>query len=87
MIWCDNLSAKTLASNPVQHARSKHIEIDIHFIRDMILKREVDVHHVPSKFQVADYLTKALTQGQFKKNRSKLRLCYAPSSLRRNVKT
>jgi len=80
MIWCDNLSAKALASNPVQHARSKNIEIDIHFIRDMILKREVDVHYVRSKFQVADYLTKALMQGQFEKNKSKLRLCYAPSS-------
>jgi len=67
MIWCDNLSAKALTSNPVQHARSEHIEIDIHFIRDMILKREVNVHHVPSKFQVGDCLTKALTQEQFEK--------------------
>jgi len=63
MIWCDNLSVKALASNPVQHARSKHIEIDMHFIRYMTLKREVGVHHVPSKFQVADCLNKALTQG------------------------
>jgi len=58
MIWCDNLSAKALASNLIQHVRSKHIEIDIHFIRDMILKREVDVHHVPSRIQVADCLTR-----------------------------
>jgi len=50
MIWCDNLSAKALASNLLQHARNKHIEIDIHFIRDIILKREMDVHHIPSKF-------------------------------------
>lgn len=39
MVWCDNLSAKALAENPVQHARSKHIEIDVHFIRDLILSK------------------------------------------------
>lgn len=32
MVWCDNLIAKSLAANPVQHARSKHIEIDVHFV-------------------------------------------------------
>lgn len=35
MVWCDNLSAKSLAANPVQHARSKHIEIDVHFVRNI----------------------------------------------------
>ena len=73
MIWCDNLSAKELASNPVQHARSKHIKI----IRDIILKREVDVHHVLSRFEVVDCLIKALTEDQFEKNKNKLRLFYA----------
>ena len=32
IMWCDNLSAKSLAANPIQHARSKHIEVDVHFI-------------------------------------------------------
>lgn len=82
MIWCDNLSAKALAANPVQHARSKHIEIDVHFVRDMILSNEVDVHYVPSSLQVADCFTKALSQSQFEKNRSKLGLVEIPSSLK-----
>lgn len=47
LIWCDNLSTKALASNPVQHARSKHIEIDVHFIRDMIFSKEIDVQYIP----------------------------------------
>jgi len=34
VLWCDNLSAKALTSNPVMHARSKYIEIDVHYIRD-----------------------------------------------------
>ena len=34
LIWCDNMSANSLAANPVCHARSKHSEIDLHFVRD-----------------------------------------------------
>jgi len=37
VLWCDNLSAKALASNLVMHARSKHIEIDVHYIHDQVL--------------------------------------------------
>lgn len=82
-IWCDNLSAKALASNPVQHVRSKHIEIDVHFVRDMILAGEIDVSYIPPSLQVANCFTKALTQTLFEKNRDKLSLCtVAPSSLK-----
>ncbi|KAM6562061.1 hypothetical protein CsatB_022059 [Cannabis sativa] len=58
--WCDNLSASALASNPVYHARTKHIELDIHFVRDKILKKELEVRYIPSSDQIADCLTKAL---------------------------
>jgi len=37
VLWCDNLSAKALASNTIMHARSKHIEIDVHYIDDQVL--------------------------------------------------
>lgn len=87
MIWCDNLSAKALATNPVQHARSKHIEIDVHFVRDMILAGEIDVSYVPSSLQVADCFTKALTQTHFENNRDKLGLSTATLRLKGRVKT
>jgi len=87
MIWCDNLSARALAANPVQHARSKHIEIDVHFIRDMILSGDLTVSYVPSSYQIADCFTKALTHPLFQQHRSKLGLAPAPSRLRGNVRT
>uniref|UniRef100_A0A803QCY3 Integrase catalytic domain-containing protein n=1 Tax=Cannabis sativa TaxID=3483 RepID=A0A803QCY3_CANSA len=63
--WCDNLGASALASNPVFHARKKHIEIDIHFVRDKVLRKELEVRYIPSSDQVADCLTKGLTSSRF----------------------
>lgn len=37
--WCDNMGASALAMNPVYHARTKHIELDIHFVRDKVLSK------------------------------------------------
>ena len=41
--WCDNLSASVLAATPVYHSRTKHVEIDIHFVRDKVLEKSLDV--------------------------------------------
>uniref|UniRef100_A0A803QC77 Integrase catalytic domain-containing protein n=1 Tax=Cannabis sativa TaxID=3483 RepID=A0A803QC77_CANSA len=60
VIWVDNQSASALATNPVFHARSKHIEIDLHLVRDQILNKQFSVRYVPSVDQAADVLTKAL---------------------------
>ena len=60
ILWCDNMGATSLASNLVFHARTKHIEIDVHFIREKVLSKEVEVQFVPSEEQVADVFTKAL---------------------------
>lgn len=46
IMWCDNLSAKALASNPVMHARFKHIEIDVHYVRDQLDK--ITIAYVPT---------------------------------------
>lgn len=86
MLWCDNISAKSLAANPVQHSRSKHIEIDIHFVRDLILSGFLNVSYIPSSSQVADSLTKALTHTLFLQHRSKLGVTTAPSRLRGAVR-
>jgi histone deacetylase 1/2 len=79
ILWCDNLSAKALASNPVMHARSKHIEIDVHYIRDQVLQNEITVAYVPTADQIADCLTKALTHTRFNIMRDKLGVTMSPS--------
>ncbi|GKA42905.1 ribonuclease H-like domain-containing protein, partial [Tanacetum coccineum] len=51
LIYYDNVSAVYMSANPIQHQRTKHIEIDIHFVHDFVAKGEVRVLHVPSRFQ------------------------------------
>ncbi|KAJ9543577.1 hypothetical protein OSB04_023284 [Centaurea solstitialis] len=60
IVYCDNVSAVYLSSNPVQHQRTKHIEIDIHFVRDKEAMGHLRVIHVPSSSQYADIFTKGL---------------------------
>ena len=60
LVYCDNVSAIYLSRNPVQHQRTKHIEMDIHFVREKVAKGEVQVLHVPSGYQIADIFTKRL---------------------------
>nr|GEZ38481.1 ribonuclease H-like domain-containing protein [Tanacetum cinerariifolium] len=61
LVYCDNVSAIYMSANPVQHQRTKHIEIDIHFVRDKVAACHVRVLYVPSRFQYADIFTKGLT--------------------------
>ncbi|KAJ0779315.1 putative RNA-directed DNA polymerase [Helianthus annuus] len=61
IIYCDNVSAVYLSDNPVQHQRTKHIEIDIHFVRDKVRVGDIRVLHVPSSLQYADIFTKGLS--------------------------
>ncbi|GJW17686.1 ribonuclease H-like domain-containing protein [Tanacetum coccineum] len=66
--------------NPVQHQRTKHIEIDIHFVRDLIAARQIRVLHVPSRYQFADIFTKGLTSALFEEFRSRLSVRSPPAS-------
>nr|GEU81591.1 ribonuclease H-like domain-containing protein [Tanacetum cinerariifolium] len=73
IVYCDNVSVVYFSSNPVQHQRTKHIEIDIHFVRDLVATAEVRVLHVHSRFQYADIFTKGLPSALFDEFRGSLR--------------
>ncbi|GJY34362.1 ribonuclease H-like domain-containing protein [Tanacetum coccineum] len=72
LVYCENVSAVYLLSNPVQHQRTKHIEIDIHFVRDFVARGHVRVLHVPPRYQYADIFTKGLPSSLFEEFRSSL---------------
>ncbi|GJZ17699.1 retrovirus-related pol polyprotein from transposon TNT 1-94 [Tanacetum coccineum] len=64
-IFCDNTSAIAISNNPVLHSRTKHIDIRYHFIRDHILKGDIELHFVPTDLQLADIFTKPLAEPSF----------------------
>ncbi|GJR37024.1 ribonuclease H-like domain-containing protein [Tanacetum coccineum] len=72
LVYCDNVSDVYMSANPVQHQRTKHIKIDIHFVRDRVAAGHVRVLHVPSRFQYADIFTKGLPYPLFTDFRSSL---------------
>ncbi|KAL6342162.1 hypothetical protein AAG906_004482 [Vitis piasezkii] len=86
VLFCDNLNATHLAAHPILHARTKHIEIDYHFIRDRVLHKSLLVKFTPSKEQLADVLTKSLSAPRFQSLRNKLTVFHSPLNLRRDVK-
>ncbi|GKC37154.1 ribonuclease H-like domain-containing protein [Tanacetum coccineum] len=79
LVYCDNVSAVYLSSNPVQHQRTKHIEIDIHFVRDLVAAGHIRVLHVPSRYQYADVFTKGLPTVLFDEFRSSLSVRSSPA--------
>ncbi|GJS06006.1 ribonuclease H-like domain-containing protein [Tanacetum coccineum] len=79
LVYCDNVSAVYLSCNPVQHQRTKHIEINIHFVRDLVAAGQVRVLHVPSRYQFADIFTKGLPSALFEEFRSSLSVRCPPA--------
>ena len=76
VVYCDNISAVYLSTNPVQHQRTKHIEIDLHFVCDKVAAGAVRVLHVPTTSQYADIFTKGLPSSLFTEFRSSLNVLH-----------
>ncbi|GJU83203.1 ribonuclease H-like domain-containing protein [Tanacetum coccineum] len=79
LVYCDNVSAVYLSSNPVQHQRMKHIVIDIHFVRDLVVADQIRILHVPSRYQYADIFTKRLSSALFEEFRTSLSVRCPPA--------
>ena len=75
LVYCDNVSAIYLSGQ-----RTKHIEMDIHFVREKVARGEVRVLHVPSRYQIADIFTKGLPRVLFNDFRDSLSIREPPAS-------
>ncbi|GKV19984.1 hypothetical protein SLEP1_g30170 [Rubroshorea leprosula] len=85
-IYCDNVGATHLSSNPVMHTRMKHIAIDLHFVRELVDHKVLRVSHISNVDQLADGLTKPLSSRRFAQLRTKIGVTDGSSILRGRIK-
>ena len=67
----DNEGASQIAKHPISNSNSKHIQFDVrhHFLRELVERKEIEIIHVASQYQHADFLTKALREREFEFHR------------------
>jgi len=66
--------------NPIFHARTKHVDVDSHFVQDWVAKKEIQIHFISSQDQLADVFTKPLSATSFTAFHYKLRIDPSPSA-------
>ena len=80
-LYCDNKAAISIAHNPVQHDRTKHVEVDRHFVKEKIESGAICLSFVPTTQQIANILTKGIQRSSFEPLTNKLGMIdiYAPT--------
>ena len=73
-LYCDNQAAINISHNPVQHDRTKHVEVDRHFLKEKVDSGVICITYVPTKEQTADMFTKSLLRPHFEDLMCKLDL-------------
>ncbi|KAF5468349.1 hypothetical protein F2P56_012507 [Juglans regia] len=86
LLWCDNIGATYLSANPVYHSRTKHMDIDYHFVRDRVAAQALQVSFCSSKDQLANVFTKPLVSDKFVSFRSSLNVVDTPLDSRGRIK-
>ncbi|KAL4034960.1 hypothetical protein IC575_003634 [Cucumis melo] len=74
-LYCDNMSAIDISKNPIQHSRTKHIDIRHHFIRELVEDKVIKFDHIRSNLQLADIFTKPLDASSFEYLHAGLGVC------------
>jgi len=85
-LWCDNVFALAIVANLVFHARTKHVKVDYHFVRERVLQRDLQVKYIATGDQLADVFTKSLSTSRFLFLQSKIMVSLDPMVLRGDVK-
>ena len=78
IVYSNNSSAIDTSKNPVQHSKTKHIEIRYHFIRDLVKRKIVCLEYIPTERQNADIFTKSLDRSKFETLRQVIGVILCP---------